>query len=98
MNQNSMMYGDSKFSIVSNSIKSDPFTFFDLDTLTNMEKDVKVPLGMCIVPWNTTQIEKFTLYVLSIAHPVLLQTTRSEYSYTINTLFGTQDVKRNTFY
>ena len=50
MNQNSMMYGDSKFSIVSNSIKSDPFTFFDLDTLTNMEKDVKVPLGMCIVP------------------------------------------------
>ena len=49
MNQNSMMYGDSKFSIVSNSIKSDPF--FDLDTLTNMEKDVKVPLGMCIVPW-----------------------------------------------
>ena len=65
-----------------------------------MEKDVKVPLGMCIVPWNTTQIEKFTLYVLSIAHPVLLQTTRSEYSYTINTLFGTQDVRvtRNTFY
>ena len=55
---------------------------------------------MCIVPWNTTQIEKFTLYVLSIAHPVLLQTTRSEYSYTINTLFGTQDVRvtRNTFY
>jgi len=95
MNQNSMMYGDSKFSIVSNSIKS---SFFDLDTLTNMEKDVKVPLGMCIVPWNTTQIKKFTLYVLSIAHPVLLQTTRSEYSYTINTLFGTQDVTRNTFY
>jgi len=51
MNQNSMMYGDSKFSIVSNSRKS---SFFDLDTLTNMEKDVKVPLaryqGMCIVP------------------------------------------------
>ena len=65
-----------------------------------MEKDVKVSLGMCIVPWNTTQIKKFTLYVLSIAHPVLLQTTRSEYSYTINTLFGTQDVRvtRNTFY
>ena len=64
-----------------------------------MEKDVKVPLARYVYcSLDTTQIEKFTLYVLSIAHPVLLQTTRSEYSYTINTLFGTQDVTRNTFY